>query len=190
MLIRQHYNDPAVLYWGLFNELPDNATTEADVTVLNELAHQEDPTRPTTAASNAAPNSALNFITNQIGLNEYLGWYSGTDTQLGATLDGAHSGDPNADFGVSEYGAGGDQDQYEDSPVEPPNNGQYHPENYQLAFLESYYQQITARPYLWAETMWDMFDFDRADGRVQRGKSVRQCGGRGLCALGATARRG
>ncbi|HUB24971.1 MAG TPA: DUF4982 domain-containing protein, partial [Tepidisphaeraceae bacterium] len=90
---------------------------------------------------------------------------SGTDTQLGPTLDGAHSGDPNADFGVSEYGAGGDQDQDEDVPVEPPNNGTFHPEEYQLAFLESYYQQITARPYLWAETMWDMFDF-ASDGRV------------------------
>ena len=40
-----------MLFWGIYNELSDNPTSEKYVSQLVQVAHQEDPTRPTTAAT-------------------------------------------------------------------------------------------------------------------------------------------
>ncbi|MDE6487726.1 MAG: beta-galactosidase, partial [Paramuribaculum sp.] len=104
-LIRQNYNHPSILFWGLFNELKEDGDNPVEyVGELNVLAHEEDPTRPTTAASNQ--EGALNFITDNIAWNRYDGWYGATPSTLATWLDATHRNHPEIRIGISEYGAG------------------------------------------------------------------------------------
>ena len=73
-LIRQHYNHPSICFWGLFNELKtigDNPTEYIEE--LNDLAHQEDPTRLTTSASFLSYDDDINKVTDVIAWNQYFG---------------------------------------------------------------------------------------------------------------------
>ena len=88
-LIRQHNNHPSICVWGVFNELTELGDNPVEyIKELNVLAHQEDPTRPTTSASNQMGD--LNFITDAIAWNRYDGWYGGTPADLGKWLDRMH----------------------------------------------------------------------------------------------------
>jgi beta-galactosidase len=158
-MIRQNYNHPAILVWGLYNELPDNGTTQADVTKLNALAHLEDPTRPTAGASIVSENAALNYMTDLVGFNKYSGWYGGSYDEVGPWLDYLHSARPSVPVGIGEYGAGASVIQHQDNPSIQDPAGPYHPEEYQGLFHEAYWKQIKARPFVWAKLVWNMFDF-------------------------------
>ena len=80
-MIRQHYNHPSICFWGLFNELKEQGDNPVEyIKELNAMAHREDPTRPTTSASNQ--DGALNFITDHIAWNRYDGWYGATPATL------------------------------------------------------------------------------------------------------------
>jgi beta-galactosidase len=163
-MIRQNYNHPAVLFWGMYNEIGDNPTTRGLVAQLVQLAHDEDPTRPTTAATNAAEGAAINYLPDVTGFNVYYGWYYGRATDFGPWADGIHLHYPTRAIGVSEYGAGASIYQHQDNPPPPPPFGPWHPEEYQDLFHESHWQQMSARPFLWAKSVWNMFDF-ASDGR-------------------------
>ena len=83
-LIRQHYNHPSICFWGLFNELKtigDNPTEYIEE--LNDLAHQEDPTRLTTSASFLSYDDDINKVTDVIAWNQYFGWYGGSPSDMG-----------------------------------------------------------------------------------------------------------
>lgn len=72
-LIRQNYNHPSIVCWGLFNELKEEGDNPIPyIRELNQLAHQEDAIRPTTSASNQ--DGSLNFLTDLIAWNRYDGW--------------------------------------------------------------------------------------------------------------------
>lgn len=157
-MIHQNYNHPAVLFWGMFNEIPDNPTTQRMVSELVQLARQEDPTRPTTAASNLGNDATVNYIPDLIGFNQYFGWYYGTLSDLGPWADGIHADYPNQAIGISEFGAGASLDQHQDPPV-PIVGGQWHPEEYQDLFHEASWQQLQTRPFIWCKSVWNMFDF-------------------------------
>ena len=49
--IHQYRNDPCVVLWSIGNEVPDQRTAEGVEVArrLNEIAHREDPTKPTTS---------------------------------------------------------------------------------------------------------------------------------------------
>jgi len=104
-MIRQHYNHPSICFWGLFNELKEYGDNPVEyIKELNVMAHQEDPTRPTTSASNQG--GALNFITDNIAWNRYDGWYGATPATLATWLDATHKKYPELKIAISEYGAG------------------------------------------------------------------------------------
>ena len=86
--------------------LYDTATNQSIVSTLNTLAHQEDPTRLTAAASNQLPAAQVNWLTDVTGFNEYYGWYQGTYNDIGPWLDAAHADNPGRSIGLSEFGAG------------------------------------------------------------------------------------
>ncbi len=106
-MIRQNYNHPSVFFWSLFNEIPSNNTSFTVVSQLNTLAHTEDPTRLTTAATfpTNGDNSKLLTLTDTVGSNRYYGWYGGLTTDMGSRadsfVDAAH---PNIAIAISEYG--------------------------------------------------------------------------------------
>ena len=160
-LIRQHYNHPSICVWGLFNELTELGDNPVEyIKELNVLAHQEDPTRLTTPASNQMGD--LNFITDAIAWNRYDGWYGGTPADLGKWLDRMHKDHPEICIAISEYGAGASIYHQQDSLVKTVPTSWWHPENWQTYYHIENWKTISSRPYVWGSFVWNMFDFGAA----------------------------
>lgn len=185
-LIRQNFNHPAITMWSVGNEVDIGAAfgrgrkPSRSIELLRDLsalAHQEDPSRPTTFADCCEEPEGFGNTTNPvlagsadlIGYNRYYGWYYGTPQQLGTRLDHFHASHPDIPMSVSEYGAGGALSQHSDDPLGGPVNafGRPHPEEYQSWVHEESFKALKARPYLFANWVWNMFDFPsdlRAEG--------------------------
>ena len=73
-LIKQNYNHPSICFWSLYNELGSKENADF-VRELNDLAHQLDGTRLTTAAVSNRVENPLNWIPDITGINRYFGWY-------------------------------------------------------------------------------------------------------------------
>lgn len=160
-MIRQHFNHPSICFWGLFNELKENGDNPLEyIKELNVLAHQEDPTRPTTSASNQG--GAINFITDNIAWNRYDGWYGATPATLASWLDKTHQAHPEIKIAISEYGAGSSIYHQQDSLVQTSPGSWWHPENWQTEYHIQNWKIISERPYVWGSFVWNMFDFGAA----------------------------
>ena len=160
-MIRQHYNHPSICFWGLFNELKEYGDNPIEyIKELNEIAHKEDPTRPTTSASNQG--GAINHITDVIAWNRYDGWYGGNPGTLGAWLDDLKKENPNIKVGISEYGAGASIYHQQEELKQPNPSGWWHPENWQTYYHIENWKIISSRPFVWGSFVWNMFDFGAA----------------------------
>ena len=160
-MIRQHYNHPSICFWGLFNELKEQGDNPVEyIKELNVMAHREDPTRPTTSASNQ--DGALNFITDHIAWNRYDGWYGATPATLATWLDATHKNHPEIKIAISEYGAGASIYHQQDSLVQTVPGSWWHPENWQTEYHIQNWKIISERPYVWGSFVWNMFDFGAA----------------------------
>lgn len=160
-LIRQHYNHPSIVVWGLFNELSMRGDSPVPyIEELNDLAHREDPTRPTVAASNT--DGALNFVTDAMAWNRYDGWYGGTPADLGRWLDRMHAAHPALPIAISEYGAGASLYHQQDTLVKTVATSFWHPENWQTHYHMANWREISARPFVWGSFIWNLFDFGAA----------------------------
>jgi beta-galactosidase len=166
-LIRQRYNHPSVVCWGLFNEITMHAGPAPShlVRQLAQLAAEEDPTRPSVSAANSSDSEPSTWYSDLTAFNKYFGWYDGSLSGFGRWADHIHATYPARRIGISEYGAGANVAQHSEEPVtEPAAGGQYHPEEYQNLYHESHWQQMKARPFLWCKFVWNLFDF-AADAR-------------------------
>lgn len=152
-MIRQDFNNPSVIFWGLENET-DNLSTV--IPQLNTLAHTEDPYRITTIAQNLIKTDSDpdNWLADNVGFNKYYGWYGGTTSDFGSWADQIHASYPNKNIGVSEYGAGAGVTIHSATPV-----NQDHSEEYQSIFHEETWNQMKVRDFLWCKLVWNMFDF-------------------------------
>lgn len=160
-LIRQHYNHPSIVVWGLFNELSMRGDNPVPyIEELNDLAHREDPTRPTVAASNT--DGALNFVTDAMAWNRYDGWYGGTPADLGRWLDRMHAAHPDLRIAISEYGAGASLYHQQDTLVKAVATSFWHPENWQTHYHMANWRELSARPFVWGSFIWNLFDFGAA----------------------------
>ncbi|WP_234312036.1 glycoside hydrolase family 2 protein [Streptomyces griseus] len=173
-LIRQNYNHPAIVFWGIGNELTDYNGTATN-TLLASLAGiiaSEDPDRLSTyAVRGEDPDDAQTGLHTQVaGFNKYYGWYYGSkDGDLGAWADNLHTHSPSRRIAVSEYGVGANTGQHALNPPKPAPGGSWHPEEYQSLFHEAAWKQLTQRPYIWGTFVWAMFDF-ASDGRNEGGQ--------------------
>jgi len=161
-LIRQRYNHPSVVCWGVFNEITmkPGPRPVGLVRQLAQLAAQEDPTRLSTSAANARDDEPSNWCTEWNSFNKYFGWYNGALGEFGPWADEMHAKYPDRRVGISEYGAGASIYQHSEEPVrEPKSSSHYHPEEYENLFHETYWQEMQARPFLWCKFVWNMFDF-------------------------------
>jgi len=177
-LIRQNYNHPSVITWGLGNEvdidlafgrLGPRADARPLLRELNALSHAEDPSRPTVLADccEATPGDKVTYLptltgeADLMGYNRYFGWYYGKVGDLGSHLDALHAKYPGVPLSVSEYGAGGGLTQHVEDPGSHKINagGRPHPEEYQSWLHEQSWPQLRDRRYLWANWIWNMFDF-------------------------------
>ncbi len=160
-MIRQHYNHPSICFWGLFNELKEYGDNPIEyIKELNEIAHKEDSTRPTTSASNQG--GAINHITDVIAWNRYDGWYGGNPGTLGLWLDDLKKKNPNIKVGISEYGAGASIYHQQEELKQPNPSGWWHPENWQTYYHIENWKIISSRPFVWGSFVWNMFDFGAA----------------------------
>jgi beta-galactosidase len=160
-LIRQRFNHPSVICWGMYNEIVAGTGSTNIIGQEVQVAHADDPTRPATAASNVAYNDPTTLWTDVISFNEYYGWYDTPINGLAGWMDNAHTNLPARPTGLSEYGAGGSIYQHSENPVAWPttDNGPFHPEEWQDLVHETNWFIIKARPYLWTKFVWNLFDF-------------------------------
>lgn len=160
-LIRQNYNHPSIVFWGIGNEQRvDDAPTNALLDELGQLVKTEDPTRISTYA-HCCGSATSNLVSHAdvTGYNVYYGWYMGNTQQFGFWADAVHASRPDTPIAVSEYGAGAGLSQHEEPPVQPPAAGLFHPEEYQTLLHEQTWAQMATRPFLWGKFVWNMFDF-------------------------------
>jgi beta-galactosidase len=172
-LIRQNFNHPSIAVWSIANEIDlkaikrDGPSKVAGLLRdLDQLAHREDPTRPTTLAdcceqSGSPERDRIVGLTDTAGYNRYFGWYYGKPSDLGALLDSAHREHPAVPIAVSEYGAGAALTQHTDDPLGGPINphGRPHPEEIQNWYHEESWKQFRGRDFVWGAFIWNMFDF-------------------------------
>ena len=154
-LVKQNYNHPSILFWGLFNEVDIPA---ADLTVLHKTAKQIDPYRLTTQADNVQPTER-HSVTDIVAWNWYFGWYYGNWDEYGLWYDSLHREYPGLKSGLSEYGAEACITQQQENPKRPDPVGRFFPEQYQNQYHEEVWQRIQDRRDIWCKFVWNMFDF-------------------------------
>ena len=167
-LVAQNYNHPAIMFWGISNEIligEDREDLRQNLRDLNELAKAMDPSRMTTMAqvSMTPMDSEHNFITDVTSYNHYFGWYVGDVEDNGPWLDKFHAMHPDKPLGVSEYGA---ENILTWHTAEPDNHD--YTEEYANYYHQEMLKTFAARPYLWATHQWNCFDF-AADARNEGG---------------------
>ena len=161
-LIRQNYNHPSIVFWGIGNEQRlNNDETNDLLKDLAQLVANEDPQRISTYAHCCSSDTGgLTRRTDVIGYNKYFGWYYFQRDDFADWADDLHADKPQKKIGVSEFGAGGSINQHTDNPRKPlipfgPN----HPEEYLSVFHEAHWLAMKTRPFLWGKFIWVMFDF-------------------------------
>lgn len=162
-LIRQNYNHPSILFWGIGNEQrSDDTPTNNLLAELADLTRTEDAGRLVTYAQCCTSDTGgLPAHSDVVGYNTYYGWYDafGDAEDFGAWADGLHAARPDWKLGISEYGAGAALSQHQDPPTPPDPYGTPHPEEWQNHVHEVHWQQMSTRPWLWSKIIWNMFDF-------------------------------
>jgi beta-galactosidase len=169
-LIRQQYNRPSIVCWGLQNEIRRGSfegVAQPLLQELNDLAHREDPTRFTTQAFyNATTSATKTWPSDAVAWNLYPGWYYSSAAGMGQDLDSRRAKDPTRPMGLSEYGYGANVTHHEENPAKPAvsTHAAIQSEEYQALAHEQAWAAIEARPWLWSAYVWNMFDF-AVDGR-------------------------
>ena len=168
-LIAQNYNHPSIVVWGLSNEITISGSDEdllQNHQILNDLAHEMDPTRLTTIAcvSMCDMNDPYIKVPDVVSYNHYFGWYGGDTSMNGPWFDKFHETHPEIPIGCSEYGC-----EALNWHTSEPTQGDY-TEEYQAFYHEELIKQLFSREYLWATHVWNMFDFG-ADARNEGGEN-------------------
>lgn len=169
-LIIQNYHHACIVCWGVSNEITISTKDKKDMLdnhhVLNDLCHKMDATRLTTLACYAmcGPFNKVAHITDIVGWNLYLGWYVPGLFLNDWWISFFHKVYPNRPLCFSEYGCEGMPNLHSDHP----RRGD-HTEEYQAKYHEFMLRCFERHPYMWANYVWNMFDF-AADARDQGGE--------------------
>lgn len=172
-LIAQSYNHPSICFWGIANEITlrceESEALYDNLSQVAALVKRLDPSRLTTMAqlSNVPIDGDHAYITDVVSYNHYMGWYGGDVSMNGPWMDRFHEANPDRALGISEYGA----DAVLSWHTVAPENHDY-TEEYQAYYHHEMLKAITARPFLWATHLWNMFDF-AADARNEGGSQGR-----------------
>ncbi|MHA7843243.1 MAG: glycoside hydrolase family 2 TIM barrel-domain containing protein [Winogradskyella sp.] len=188
--IKQYHNFPSVVMFGYMNEifirlvfnrnLTDEEKTELKKTSLKLATQLEDLTRtlaPNHITVMACHNSevynetGIADIPMLLGWNLYFGWYDKQIEDLGKFLDEQHKRFPNRSLLLSEYGPGADVRIFTKTPKKFDFST-----NYQAKLHQSYYKQITDRPFITGMTAWNFADF----GSEFRGDAIPHVNQKGL----------
>lgn len=170
-LIIQNYNHPCIVTWGISNEITISGRKyKKDMLdnhhALQKLCKELDPTRKTTLACYAmcGPFNPVSKITDLVGWNLYLGWYVPGLFLNDLWIGFYHLVYPKRCLCFSEYGAEGMPNLHSGKPKRGD-----HTEEYQAKYHEFMLECFERHPYMWANYVWNMFDF-AADARDQGGE--------------------
>ena len=170
-LIVQNFNHPSIVTWGISNEITISGRKHKKDMLdnhreLQKLCKEMDPTRPTTLACFAMCIhwNPVAHITDLVGWNLYLGWYVPGLFLNDLWIWFWHLLYPNRPLCYSEYGAEGMPNLHSKYPRRGDNS-----EEYQNKYHEFMIRCFKRHPYLWANYVWNMFDF-AADARNQGGE--------------------
>ncbi|WP_040559308.1 glycoside hydrolase family 2 [Kordia algicida OT-1] len=188
--IKQYYNYPSVVMFGYMNEIFlrlafDRKSTKEEKEALKKttlkLANQlEELTRKLAPNHITVMAGHLNEVYNETGIadvpmllgwNLYFGWYDAQIEDLGTFLDDQHQRYPNRSLLLSEYGPGADVRIFTKTPKKFDFST-----NYQAKLHQSYYKQITNRPFMTGMTAWNFADF----GSEFRGDAIPHVNQKGL----------
>lgn len=157
-MIRQNYNSPSVIFWGLFDKIStkgDDCTSY--VSMLNDLAHEESHDRITVGTSIEDGN--INKITDVISWAQYFGWHTGMPKDFSKWSDQFRNNWINLKPGLGEYGAGANIQHQSSTLSKPAADGAIHPENWQSYTHEQYISMVVSREFLWSAFVNCMFDY-------------------------------
>lgn len=172
-LIVQNHHHPSILMWGVSNEITisgNNRKNRADMLdnhhALQKICKEMDPVRATTLACYAVchPFHPVSKITDIVGWNLYLGWYTPFLILNDFWISFYHKVYPNRCLGYSEYGAEGMPNLHNAKPKRGDNS-----EEYQCVYHEYMLDCFQRHTYMWGTYVWNMFDF-AADARDQGGE--------------------
>lgn len=157
-MVKQNYNHPSVVFWGLFSNLITRDDDPTDfVAELNMYLKSLDNTRLTAASSNQ--DGSINYITDVIGWSQYFGWKEGQVSDINIWLRQLRSEWSSLKSGIGEYGAGGSVTHVSDTLRRPNPRERLHPERWQSDFHEKFYSIISKTPYLWGNFIQTIFDY-------------------------------
>jgi beta-galactosidase len=171
-LIRQNYNHPSIIIWGISNELFQMTDEIYNLyQELNQIANDEDETRLISFADAQFWGRFLELPGDVVGYNRYFGWYkdAGSSDKLGEWLDLYHNDKESRAIALTEFGAGAAITQHKDNIIWEEDIdpwGKRHYEEYQGTTHEILWAQLLQRNYIWAKYIWCMFDF-ASDGREE-----------------------
>lgn len=175
-MVRQHFNHPCIMFWGLFNEATTNDSTWA-ATKLNyyrDLIRDIDTSRWVGYVVPQGQNNPSSYMGNPdmdwFGCNIYVGWY-----RYNGQNNGTLSNDPTSELttrvnniiknkhkplAYSEYGCGGNQSCHSIDPFETTQRGNYarHDIEYMMWLHEGHLAAIRNFPHLLFTGEWQLFD--------------------------------
>ncbi|MCQ2983199.1 MAG: hypothetical protein MJ178_10640 [Treponemataceae bacterium] len=175
-LIYQNRHHPAIFCWGIQNEIALMGETSQQyekIPVLNTLAKELDPSRPTACANlnQVLNDSPLNKMTDMVGYNLYYGWYYGEMPDYRQFFEKFHAENPSVPLGISEYGVDCSLTWHSATPKRKD-----YTEEYQTLFHKTVYPIMEAQDFLWGTFIWNMFDFGSAI-RNEGGVKGKNCKG-------------
>jgi beta-glucuronidase len=160
-MIRRDRNKASVILWSVSNETSNNPVRTNFLTGLVNEARMLDPTRLIASALNSARIEGTTAVLNDpfadaldvVGVNEYIGWYSGVPEDA----DKMHWTLPQKPIIMSEFGAEAKQGNH-------GATNQRWTEEQQTYVLQHQFVMLNKIPQLRGVTPWILMDF-RSPGR-------------------------
>lgn len=165
-LVKQNYNHPSIVIWGICNELTiggESPELIKSLYELNKLVKKLDPNRITSQAAfmNTKPTSEICGAADILGYNLYQGWYVGEIQDIQTAIDNIQSAN-NMPLAITEYGSEANITLHTETPKKKDYTEEYH-----FKYHNEIYD-ILSKNALWGTFVWNMFDF-AADSRNEGG---------------------
>lgn len=174
-MIRQLYNHPSILFWGIFDQIGLRGDNPLDyIRQLNKTAHKEDSSRLTVASSDQ--DGEINFITDLIAWSHYMGWKQGFPSDIALWAGEIGKNWKQLKPALSEYGAGANIFHQEDSLRKPDYKSAWHPERWQTHLHEEYFKIIEKSPFLWGAFIQSLCDYGEASHTAGRSGGISDMG--------------
>ena len=169
-MVRQHFNHPSIVFWGLSNETTtdDKDFAKAKIEQYTAQIKALDPERMVGyVMSHNVPNPSTYYNNPNVdwfGGNIYVGWYldksSNDPTSQLTTRVNNIIRDKHKPYAFSEYGCGGTQRCHSDDPQTTTTKGNYerHDIEYMMWLHEGHIAAIRNFPQLLFTAQWQLFD--------------------------------